>query len=97
MQRAKLFAYINNIDYRYKAYSAGQTVPSTAQIRAEGNNTKCVGKKRFNGSVTHGLRKEHVFPLPPFWTRQDHIFFFMVICNSLLLLKSLPINVHVQM
>jgi hypothetical protein len=25
-----------------------------------GNNTKCVGKKRFNGSVTHGLRKEHV-------------------------------------
>jgi hypothetical protein len=34
-------------------YSAGQTVPSTAQIRAEGNNTKCVGKKRFNGSVTH--------------------------------------------
>ena len=42
---------------RYKAYSAWQTVPSTAQIRAEGNNTKCVGKKRFNGSVTHGLRK----------------------------------------
>jgi hypothetical protein len=41
-------------------YSAGQTVPSTAQIRAEGNNTKCVEKKRFNGSVTHRLRKEHV-------------------------------------
>jgi hypothetical protein len=43
----------------YKAYSAGQTVPSTAQIRAEENNTKCVGKKRFNGSVTHRLQKEH--------------------------------------
>jgi hypothetical protein len=43
-----------------KAYSAEQTVPSTAQIRAEGNNTKCVGKKRFNGSVTHGLRKDKV-------------------------------------
>jgi hypothetical protein len=42
--------------HRYQAYSARQTVPS----RAEGNNTKCVGKKRFNGSVTHGLRKEHV-------------------------------------
>jgi hypothetical protein len=28
--------------------SAGQTVPSTAQIRAKGNNTKYVGKKRFN-------------------------------------------------
>ena len=40
-------------------------VPSTAQIRAEGNNTKCVGKKRFNGSVNHRLRKEHVLS-PPF-------------------------------
>jgi hypothetical protein len=29
-------------------YSAGQTVPSTAQMRVEGNNTKCVGKKKFN-------------------------------------------------
>jgi hypothetical protein len=48
---------------RYKAYSAGQTVPSTAQIRAEGNNKKCVGKKIFNGSVTHRLRKEHVLVL----------------------------------
>ena len=46
-------------------YSAGQTIPSTAQIRAEGNNKKCVGKKRFNGSVTHGLRKEHVLCSPP--------------------------------
>ena len=71
MQRANLFAYVNNISHgrRYKAYSAGQTVPSTAQFRAEGNNTKCVGKKRFNGSVTHGLRKEHVLRSPPFWTR----------------------------
>jgi hypothetical protein len=38
MQRAKLFAYTR----RYKAYSAGQTVPSTAQISTEGNNTKYV-------------------------------------------------------
>ena len=74
-------------------HSAGQTVPSTAQIRPEGNNTKCVGKKRFNGSVTHRLRKEHVLR-PPFLDKDKIIFFFlMVICNSLLLLKSLPINV----
>jgi hypothetical protein len=46
-------------------YSPEQTVPSTAQIRAEGNNTKCVGKKRFNGSVTDGFRKEHVLRSPP--------------------------------
>ena len=56
---------IRKQQHRYKAYSAGQTVSSTAQIRAEGNNTKCVGKKRLNGSVTHGLRKEHVLR-PPF-------------------------------
>jgi hypothetical protein len=43
---------------------SGQTIPSIAQIRAEGNNTKCVGKKRFNGSVTHRLRKEHVLHSP---------------------------------
>jgi len=42
MQRAKL-AYVNKHTRRYKAYSAGQTVPSTAQIRADGNNTKYVG------------------------------------------------------
>ena len=48
---------IRKQQHRYKAYSAGQTVPSTAHIRAEENNTKCVGKKRLNDSVTHGLRK----------------------------------------
>jgi hypothetical protein len=39
MQRAKLFAYVNNniqitwkMIYICKVYSAGQTVPSTAQI-----------------------------------------------------------------
>jgi hypothetical protein len=44
--------------HRYKVYSAGQTVPSTAQIRAEGNNTKCVGNKvghvcRFENESQH--------------------------------------------
>jgi hypothetical protein len=84
---------IRKQQHRYKAYSAGQTVPSTAQIRADGNNTKCVGKKWFNGSVTHGLRKEHVLR-PPFLDKvRSYFVFLMVICNSLLLLKSLPINV----
>jgi hypothetical protein len=78
MQRAKLFAYVNNIQThgrRYKAYSAGQTVPSTAQIRAEGKNTQCVGKKRFNGSVTHGLRKQHVLRFSLFHFGQDKIIY----------------------
>jgi hypothetical protein len=60
------------------AYSAGQTVPSTAQIIAEGNNRKCVGKKRFNGSVTHGLRKEHVLRSPIFGQGKIIICFLMV-------------------
>jgi hypothetical protein len=44
MHRAKLFAYVNN-NISYKAYSAGQTVPSTAQIRAEGNNTNVLERR----------------------------------------------------
>jgi ATP-dependent DNA helicase RecQ len=42
-----------------------------------------------------GFGKSMCYVLP-FWTRYyivDHILFLMVICNSLLLLKSLPINV----
>ena len=64
------------------------------QSRAEGNNTECVGKKRFNCRVLPmGFGKSMCY-VPPFWTRYQIIFFFlMVICNSLLLLKSLPINV----
>ena len=44
-------------------------------------------------SVANGLRKEHVLR-PPFLDKVLHHFFLlMVICNSLLLLKSLPINI----
>ena len=72
MQRAKLFgalfAYVNNIQITWKTIHLSvfyrTNSPSTDQSRAEGNNTECVGKKRFNGSDTHGLRKEHVFSTP---------------------------------
>ena len=102
MQRAKLFgalfAYVNNIQITWKTIHLSvfcrTNSPSTDQSRAEGNNTKCVGKKRFNGSVTHGLRKEHVLRSPFLDKVLQHFFFLMVICNSLnLLLKSLPINI----
>jgi hypothetical protein len=67
--------------------------PSTDQISAEGNNTECVGKKRFNGRVLPtGFGKSMCY-VPPFWTRYYIIFFLMVICNLLLLLKSFPINI----
>ena len=89
MQRAKLFgalfAYVNNIQITWKTihlsvFYAGQTVPSTAQIRAEGNNKKCVGKKRFNGSVTHRLRKE----LIPFRIRSQSCFLMLPASESLI-------------
>jgi hypothetical protein len=35
------------------------------QIRADGNNTKCVGKKRFNGSVTHVFGKSMCYAPSP--------------------------------
>jgi hypothetical protein len=47
----------------HMTYSAGQTVPSTAQIRAEGNNTKCVGKKRFYGSISTFRGYRILFPI----------------------------------
>ena len=98
MQRAKLFgalfAYVNNIQITWKTIHLSVFCRTNSSIyRSKGNNTECIGKKRFNGSVTNGLRKEHVLR-PPFLDKVlHHIFFLMVICNSLLLLKSLPINI----
>ena len=59
MQCAKLFgalfAYVNNIQITWKTINLSvfcrTNSPSTDQSRAEGNNTECVGKKRFNGRV----------------------------------------------
>ena len=102
MQRSKLFgalfAYVNNIQITWKTIHLSvfcrTNSPSTDQSRAEGNNTECVGKKRFNGRMLPtGFGKSMCY-VPPFWTRYYIIFsFLMVICNSLLLLKSLPINI----
>jgi hypothetical protein len=46
----------------------------------------------YHGSVTNGLRKEHVLR-PPFLDKILHPFFFLWLSHSLLLLKSLPINI----
>ena len=98
MQRAKLFGalfvYVNNIQITWKTIHLSvfcrTNSPSTDQSKAEGINTECVGKKRFNGRVLPtGFGKSMCY-VPPFWTRYYNIF----ICNSLnLLLKSLPINI----
>ena len=84
MQRAKLFgalfAYVNNIQITWKTIQLSvfcrTNSPSTDQSRAEGNNTECVGKKRFNGRVLPtGFGKSMCY-VPPFcfWTRY-YIFF----------------------
>ena len=104
MQRAKLFgalfAYVNNIQITWKTIHLSvfctTNSPSTDQSRAEGNNTECVGKKRFNGRVLPtGFGKSMCY-VPPFCFLDKvlHFSFLMVICNSLnLLLKSLPITI----
>jgi hypothetical protein len=47
-------------------YSFITILPSESGVTLDyrKENTKCVGKKRFNGSVTHGLRKEYVLRPP---------------------------------
>jgi hypothetical protein len=104
MQRAKLFgalfASVNNIQITWKTIHLSvfcrTNSPSTDQSRAEGNNTECVGKKRFNGYWVYstGFGKSMCY-VPPFLFLDKVLhFFLMVICNSLnLLLKSLPINI----
>ena len=101
MQRAKLFgalfAYVNNIQITWKTIHLSvfcrTNSPSTDQSRAEGNNSVFWKEKIQWQSVTNELRKEHVLR-PTFFDKVLHHFFFLiVICNSLLLLKSLPINI----
>jgi hypothetical protein len=47
--------YVNNIQITWKTIHLSvfcrTNSPSIDQSRAEGNNTECVGKKRFNGRV----------------------------------------------
>ena len=85
MQRAKLFralfAYVNNIQITWKTIHLSvfcrTNSPSTDQSRAEGNNTECVRKKRFNGRVLPTDFGKSMCYVPPFWTRYYNIFFFL--------------------
>jgi hypothetical protein len=57
----------NDFNSKFSDLQIRTNSPSTDQSRAEGNNTECVGKKRFNGRVLPtGFGKSYV---PPFWTR----------------------------
>jgi superfamily II DNA helicase RecQ len=56
---------------------------STAQIRAEGNNTKCVGKKKFNrmAVLPTGFGKSMCYVLPPLIL--DKVSSYIVYANHL--------------
>jgi hypothetical protein len=89
MQRAKLFkalsAYVTNIQITWKTIHLSvlcrTNSPSTDQIRVKGNNTECVGKKRFNGRVLptgFGKSMRYVAPLPFLDQVLHHCFFFLM-------------------
>jgi hypothetical protein len=75
MQRAKLYAYVNNNIHDIKRIL--QDKQFHLQLKSEQKEIiQSVGKERFNGSVTHGLRKKHVLR-PPFFGQGNIIFFFL--------------------
>ena len=92
MQRAKLFAYVNNnIDIKHilldkqfhlQLKSAQKEIIQNVLERKD-SMAECYQRASERACVT--------FPL--FGQGKIIFFFLMVICNSLLLLKSLPINV----
>jgi hypothetical protein len=91
MQRAKLFAYVNNNIY---IKCILQDKQFHLQLKSEQKEIiQNVLEKMIQWCVTHRLRKEDVLRYPPFLDKVRSYFLLMVICNSLLLLKSLPINV----
>ena len=77
--------YVNNIQITWKTIYLSvfcrTNSSSTDQSRAEGNNTECVGKKRFNGSVTHGLRNEHVLRSHPFLDKVRFFFLWLSVIH----------------
>ena len=74
-------------------YSAGQTVPSTDQSRAEGNNTDVLERKDSMAKCYQQAWERACVTSPLIGQGTTSFFSLMVICNSLLLLKSLPINI----
>jgi deoxyribodipyrimidine photolyase-like uncharacterized protein len=104
MQRAKLFgalfAYVNNIQITWKTIHlsifcrTNSSIYSTDQSRAEGNNTDVLERKDSMAKCYQQAWERACVMFPLFGQGiLHHIFFLMVICNSLLLLKSLPINI----
>ena len=100
MQRAKLFgalfAYVNNIQITWKTIHLSvfcrTNSPYTDQSRAEGNNIQNVLERKDSMVECYQRASERACVMSPLFG-QGTFFFLMVICNSLLLLKSLPINI----
>ena len=89
MQRAKLFAYVNNnIDIKRILQDKHFHLEQKEIIQ------NVLERKDSMAVLPTGFGKSMCYVLSPLFGQGKIIFvFLMVICNSLLLLKSLPINV----
>jgi hypothetical protein len=91
MQSAKLFAYVNNnIDIKRIL----QDKQFHLQLKSEQKEIiqNVLEIKDSMAVLPTGFGKNMCY-VPPFLDKVRSFFLLMVICNSLLLLKSLPINV----
>ena len=90
MQRAKLFAYVNNNIDRKRILQDKQF---HRQLKSQQKEIiqNVLERKDSMAVLPTGFGKSMCYVLP-FLDKARSYFFLMVICNSLLLLKSLPIN-----
>jgi hypothetical protein len=90
MQRAKLFAYVNNnIDIKRILHDKQFHL----QLKSEQKEMIQNVLERKDSMAVLPTTSERACVTSPLFGQSKIIFFIMVICNSLLLLKSLPINV----
>ena len=101
MQRAKLFgalfAYVNNIQITWKTIHLSvfcrTNSPSTDQSSAEEIIQNVLERKDSMAECYQRVSERACVTSPLFGQGTTSFFFLMVICNSLLLLKSSPINI----
>ena len=93
MQRAKLFAYVNN-NIQVDIKRILQDKQFHLQLKSEQKEIiqNVLERKDSMAVLPTGFGKSMCY-VPLFGQGKIIFFFLMVICNSLLLLKSLPISV----
>jgi hypothetical protein len=90
MQRAKLFAYVKQQHTNHMEDDIKRILQDKQfhlQLKSEQKEIiqNVLERKRFNGSVTHGLRKEHVL-------RQ----YDMRMCITMIAIKIIHLRIHTK-